>query len=60
MHFEFKTDGNKIVISFVSSKERFVLGTLQFIDEDGDAREDVRDLLETIVENTDSPFFIVK
>jgi hypothetical protein len=58
MHFELEFYGDKLVVSYKSSKESFILGTLKFVDGDGDLRHDVRELLATVLET--NPMFLVK
>jgi len=45
-------------VFFASSKESFKLGQLDFVDDDGDARGDVRELLKVAV--ADNPLFVVR
>jgi hypothetical protein len=56
MRFQFipGNDGT-VAVQFVSSKEIVPMGTLVFIDGDGDERDDIRDLLVTTLRIVDNP-----
>jgi hypothetical protein len=59
MRFELRLNAKgEVEVFFASSKEEFGLGTLSFVDDDGDSRGDVRELLLTVAAAS-SPFFVV-
>lgn len=55
MKFQFIFGERTVEVWFTSSKERFQLGELTFVDTDGDQRLDVMSLLQVVLQTVNSP-----
>lgn len=55
MRFEFRFVDGFVIIAYKSSKETICLGSLSFLDSDGDNRDDVRALLLSVLEAEKNP-----